>query len=154
MRGFGAPAGFGAPMGGQGFGIAAPAPVVQPTAASAAMPVPVDSTTAAAATALPVALQAVTSIIGPKDAYEDAGVIEAKIKNYKAMKARLPALAWWYDNEIAKLQAKLTAAKRRAALQAEGEQATREWRSLGYALAAGGVLVLVGGAVALARVGR
>lgn len=109
---------------------------------------------AAAASALPIALQAASALLGPQDAYEDAGVLEAKIKNYQQMKRKFPLLAGWYDNEIRKMKAKLEAAKRRTSLQAEGEQATREWRSLGYALAAGGVLVLISGAVALGRAGR
>ena len=134
------------------FGIAMPAGVT-PTAATAAAPTPAPGVDpSAAASALPIALQAAQAILGPQDAFEDAAVIEARIKNYQTMKRKLPALAWWYDNEINKLKAKLDAAKRRAQLQAEGEQATREWRTLGYALAAGGVLVLVGGAVALVRV--
>lgn len=136
MRGFGAVRGFGAAD--------TPAAAAAPPGPPAGAPV---------ADALPVALQAASAMLGPKDAFEDVGVLEAKIKNFQQMKRKLPALAWWYENEIRKLKAKLDAAKRRTALQAEGEQATREWRTLGYALAAGGVLVLVGGAVALGRAG-
>ena len=58
-------------------------------------------------------------------------VLKAKIANYETMKAKIPAMAWWYDNEIAKMRAKLRAAKAKLALLEEGEDATRSWRFLG-----------------------
>ena len=139
----------------RGFGLAdTPAASAAPAAIRASGGGAPGAPGAAAASALPIALQAASALLGPQDAYEDVGVLEAKIKNYQGMKRKFPLLAGWYDNEIRKMKAKLEAAKRRTSLQAEGEQATREWRTLGYALAAGGVLVLVGGAVALGRAGR
>lgn len=94
------------------------------------------------------------SIAAPRDANMTAEVLQAKIENYRAMARKVPALAWWYDNEINKMQGKLRAAGVAQQEQREGAAATRTWRSLGQTgLALGlvtGVVIIVLG-VKLAR---
>lgn len=77
-----------------------------------------------------------------------AAVLEAKIANYKQMRAKAPFLRVFYDNEIAKQEAKLAALKKKLAIQEEGESATRQWRGLGQA----GVAVGIVGGVALVAI--
>ena len=103
--------------------------------------------------ALPAILQTVQSFTS-RDAFESVEVLQAKIKNYQDMKRRVPAMAWFYDNEIRKMQAKLVAAQRAAKIQAEGEQATRDWRTVGYLIGGGAVVVAIAGAVRLIRSDR
>ena len=101
---------------------------------------------AASASAITDALPAVLSTVQSlttKDAREDVAVLEARIKNYEDMKKRFPNLAFLYTNEIRKLYARLDAARARAKLQAEGEQATRDWRGFGYLIAGGFSIVTV-----------
>lgn len=88
------------------------------------------------------ALPIVQQLLLPTDAIERAGVIEARIANYRKMKKKFPLAALFYDNEIAKLQARLGASKRQTDLQFEQERSRRIFRYLGWA--AGGVGVLVG----------
>lgn len=76
-------------------------------------------------------------------ATEDVEVLRAKIRNYKGMKRKLPWLAWWYDNEIRKMEAKLRAAK-----VARADE--RSWFIMGQTVTATGVFV--GGATILALV--
>jgi hypothetical protein len=77
-----------------------------------------------------------------------AAVLEAKIANYKQMRAKAPFLRFFYDNEIAKQEAKLAALKTKLSIQEEGESATRQWRGLGQA----GVAVGIVGGVALVAI--
>ena len=100
------------------------------------------ATTPPIAEALPAILSTVQSLT-TKDAREEVGVLEARIKNYQDMKRRFPNLAFFYENEIRKLYARLDAARARAQLQAEGEQATRDWRWFGYLISAGAAVVTV-----------
>lgn len=101
--------------------------------------------------ALPAILKTAQGVLASDDAYESVELIQAKIANLKKMKLRVPALAWFYDNEIAKLKARLTAAQRNVGLQMEGESATREWRFIGYAVGAAAVLVGISAAARLLR---
>lgn len=90
------------------------------------------------------ALPAVLDAFAPTDAVQAVGVYTAKIANMKRMKRQFPFLATFYDNEIAKLRAKLKAAKRKVVLQKEGEGATRDWRGLGQSAIIAGVALLLG----------
>jgi hypothetical protein len=101
--------------------------------------------------ALPTVLKTAQTLLESDDAYENAAVIQAKIQNYRKMKAQFPILATFYDNEINKLQAKLTAAQRQTTLQAETEQATRDWRTVGYAIGIGAAVLTVAATVRLLR---
>lgn len=116
----------------------------------------------AAAPALPQALQAyLPGVAQAAAAYEAAGdprqqveLYKAKIQNLQAMKARIPLAAVFYDGEIAKLRAKLRAAQAQVSVATEKDQATRDWRKLGYTISGVGILlgaavigvVLIGGA--------
>ena len=87
---------------------------------------------------------------------------EQKIANYEKMKRTPPYSivpgTLWYDNEIAKMRAKLAAARQNLALTREGEDATRQWRSLGQtALGVGivaGIAIVTLLTVSTARVAR
>jgi len=123
------------------WGAAATTPTEAEAAASRAA-----STAAQLQAYLPLVGSAVSSLTGGSDAYQQIAVLEAQIGNYQKMKQKVPFLAWFYDNEIAKAQAKLVAAKRRADLQAESESSTREWRGLGKAALVVGLIL--GGSIA------
>ena len=110
----------------------------------AANPTPFEQT-------LPAILKTAQSVLSSDDAYENEAVIRAKIENLKRMREKIPVLAVFYTNEINKLQAKLSVASRQTALQREGEQATRDWRTVGYAAGIGVTLVAVAAAVRLLR---
>lgn len=101
--------------------------------------------------ALPAILKTAQGVLVSDDAYESVELIQAKISNLKQMKLKIPALAWFYDNEIAKLKARLTAARRNVGIQMEGESATREWRFIGYAVGAAAVLMGISAAARLLR---
>jgi hypothetical protein len=103
-------------------------------------PPPTDQTLQQVTAALPAVLDA----FAPTDAVQAVGVYTAKIANMRRMKRTFPLLATFYDNEIAKLRAKLKAAKRKVALQKEGEGATRQWRGLGQSAIIAGVALLLG----------
>lgn len=83
---------------------------------------------------LPTAVQAVSALT-EGDARTQVNLLEAKIRNYENMKRTPPYNVipgvLWYDNEIAKMRARLTAARQKLALTREGESATRDWRTLG-----------------------
>lgn len=74
------------------------------------------------------------------DPIQRSAVFAAQIKNFQKMKAKFPALALFYDNEIRKLKAKKMAADKEITLKNEGSDATRNWRLLGQA----GVVVGIG----------
>ena len=104
--------------------------------------------------ALPAVLKVGQGLLSSDDAYESAGVIQAKIENMKRMRSRvsgIPLLADFYTGEINKLQAKLVAAKRQTAIQFESEQATRDWRVLGYVIGAGVAIVALSASARLLR---
>ena len=98
---------------------------------------------ATAAKAMPL-LQA---LVSGGDATENVEVLTAKIANMKVMKRKIPALAFFYENEIRKLEGRLKVARIAQSRQTEGVEATRSWRTLGQAGIAVGVLV---GVVAIA----
>lgn len=81
------------------------------------------------------------SLVLPTDAVERAGVIEARIANYRRMRVKLPLLATFYNNEIRKLEAQLAASKRATSLQIEQEGSRRIFRYLGWGAAGVGILV-------------
>lgn len=68
-----------------------------------------------------------------KDPRRALAEANAKIANYKDLKKRAPALSAFYDRQIRKLEAEAAAASQQLAIRAEGEEATRQWRSLGQA---------------------
>jgi hypothetical protein len=69
----------------------------------------------------------------------------------KRMRQKLPFLATFYTNEINKLQAKLSVAARKNALQTEGEQATRDWRTVGYAIGFGVAFLTIAASARILR---
>lgn len=93
---------------------------------------------------LPTAVQTVAALTDGLDPRTQVNVLEAKIRNYEQMKRTPPYNVvpgvLWYDNEIAKMKAKLVAARQKLALTREGEQATREWRGLGQTALGVGVV--------------
>lgn len=100
----------------------------------------------------------VKELLTPSDARQQAAVLEAKIKNYKAMREKIPALRWFYDNEITKMRAKLVEMKKAAGEKAEEQKAVTQWRTLGQTAVGVGIVAGVGlvvlimaGAVRLAR---
>ena len=111
---------------------------------SAANPTPLEQS-------LPTILKTAQSVLSTGDAYETEAVIQAKIENLKRMRDKIPVLSVFYTNEINKLHAKLSVSARQTAIQREGEQATRDWRSIGYAVGIGATLVAVAAAVRLLR---
>lgn len=84
----------------------------------------------------------VSAFVLPTDPVERKAVIEARIKNLRAMKARFPVAALFYDNEIRKLKAKLSATERSTALAEEQERSRRVFRYLGWTGA--GVAIFLG----------
>ena len=98
---------------------------------------------------LPTVAQAASAYVESSDPRIQVRVYEQKIRNYEQMKRTPPYNVvpgvLWYDNEIAKMRAKLAAARENLALAHEGEQATRQWRSLGQASI--GVSIVAGVAV-------
>lgn len=95
---------------------------------------------------LPSVLEAVASGGDPRVQVE---LYEAKIKNMKAMKRKLPFLAWFYENEIRKLKAKKRAAEEKLVLKKESEASTRTWRNIGRAAAGVGIIAGIGVATLL-----
>lgn len=87
-------------------------------------------------------LPVVTSSL-PSNPIQRQKVLKAKIKNYKEMRDRvnLPIAKQFYTNEIRKMEAKLESTEHEIKIKKEGEQATRNWRSLGQAGIATGILV-------------
>lgn len=100
------------------------------------------------------AAQAYATYEQSSDPRQQVELYKAKIGNMRTMKAKFPALAFFYANEITKLQAKLRAAQAQVGVAAEKDQATRDWRKLGYTASGVGIviglgflgLLLVGGA--------
>ena len=107
---------------------------------------------------LPSAAQAYATYEAAADPRAQVELLKAKIANMRTMKAKVPFAAVFYDNEIAKLQAKLRAAQSQVGVAKEKEQATRDWRQLGFTVSGVGILigaallgVLVIGGARLAR---
>ena len=88
----------------------------------------------------PTALQA---LVG-KDAREESALVQAQIANYKRMRVTPPYSivpgTLFYDNEIAKLKARLEVLKTKAGEETTAAQATADWRSLGQTGLAVGVV--------------
>ena len=69
--------------------------------------------------------------------------LAAMIKNYSLLKrkyAGVPLLGDFYTAQLGKMRAELKALDEKIALQQEGEQATRDWRTLGQTSAAVGIV--------------
>jgi hypothetical protein len=127
---------------GRGLGAAELAPTT-PVASSSS------SDTTLYATAAGAALKQLTE--GSAD--ESVEVLQAKIKNQKRMMRSLPEpIKTLYGNNIAKLEAKLRAAKRAKVEEAATTQSKREFVQLGQAGVVAGLLV--GGALILFLVSR
>lgn len=102
-----------------------------------------EDSAASTSTSTPSGFQAyVPTLVQAAGAYvesTDSRVYEQKIRNYQKMRETPPYNivpgTLWYDNEIAKMRAKLITAR-------EKEQVTREWRVLGQTAA--GVSILAG----------
>jgi hypothetical protein len=84
--------------------------------------------------------QVAAALTSKKDARVEIATLEARIANYEKMKVGAPFLAWFYNNEIAKMQAKVAALRATATATAEGEAATGTWRTLGQVGAGVGIL--------------
>lgn len=104
------------------------------------------SVSEAAKALLPVAKEILDT-----SATEDVEVLKAKIRNHRRMRDMMPPgpARVIYQNEIDKLKAKLRAAEQAKRVELESQQATREWRVLGYTLTGTGVFVGIAGALAL-----
>jgi hypothetical protein len=111
---------------------------------------------------LPAVAQAASAYTESNDPRVQVKVYEQKIKNYQKMKTTPPYNlvpgVLWYDNEIAKLKAKLAAAKEKLTLSQEGEKSARQWRSLGQTAVGvsivAGIAIVTLLAVTAARVAR
>lgn len=90
---------------------------------------------------LPEAAKAYAQYEAAAEPKTQVELLKAKISNMKAMRERMPIAAIFYDNEIAKLQARLRAAQSKLGVAKEGEQAKRDWRSLGFAVSGVGILI-------------
>lgn len=96
----------------------------------------------------------ISEFVVPKDAREEAAVLQAKIKNYEKMKTTPPFSAipgtWWYENEIRKMRARLRVLRVKASETQEAADAGRTWRNMGQAalgvgIATGVMLILMMG---------
>lgn len=94
-----------------------------------------------AADLLPEAAKAYAQYEAAAEPKTQVELLKAKISNMKAMRERMPIAAIFYNNEIAKLQARLRAAQSKLGVAKEGEQAKRDWRSLGFTAAGVGILI-------------
>lgn len=87
---------------------------------------------------------AVQAIMG-KDAREESALIQAQIANYKRMMVTPPYSVipgrLFYENEIAKMQARLAVLKVKAGEESAAAQATSDWRNLGQTGLAIGAVV-------------
>lgn len=82
----------------------------------------------------------VAAYISPQDAREQAEVIKAKIANLKRMRETFPFARVLYDNQIAKLKARLKVVQQQAVETQEGVEATRMWRTVGQGAVGIGML--------------
>lgn len=90
------------------------------------------------------AAQAIAAYEQSSDPRVQVELLKAKIHNMQSMKAKFPAFSFFYDNEIAKLKARLKAVSAQVATAAEKDQATKDWRKLGYTASGVGILVGIG----------
>jgi hypothetical protein len=118
-----------------------------PTLGAEATAVPSD-----AADYLPKIAETVAAYTQSSDPRVQIAVLKQRIANHEKMKRAMPFAAVFYDNEIAKMRAKIAALREKAAVAREGEQATRTWRTLGFTGAGLGI-VLGASLVALTFVG-
>lgn len=95
------------------------------------------------------AASAVAAYQSAADPRVQAQVLEARIANYRTMAQKIPIMALFYNNQIAVMQARLDAIRQNLAIKVEGEEATRDWRSLGQT---GVVVGIVGGVAAVALI--
>jgi hypothetical protein len=84
-------------------------------------------------------------LVLPSDPEERAQILKAKIKNFQGMKRRFPIAAVFYDNEIRKMRAKLSASGAQITKKKKGEESTQTFRYLGWA--AGGLFVVLLGSM-------
>jgi len=68
----------------------------------------------------------------PNDPVERKAVLEARIANYRKMKRKVPLLATFYDNEIAKMQARLSATTGQIEKSKRGDVSTQTYRYIGW----------------------
>lgn len=94
---------------------------------------------------LPGVAQAAAAYEAASDPRAQVELLKARIRNMQGMKEKMPIAAIFYDNEIAKLRAKLRAAQANVNTAVEKDQATRDWRKLGYTFS--GIGILIGAAV-------
>ncbi|MDP3774548.1 MAG: hypothetical protein Q8Q85_09805, partial [Gemmatimonadales bacterium] len=75
------------------------------------------------------------SFFPEEDAREEEAVLRAKIKNYKKMRGVFPYSVvpgvLWYDNEIAKMKARLKVVHVQAEEKREDVDEGRQWREMG-----------------------
>lgn len=82
------------------------------------------------------ALDVTAQLLGKTD-LEKLEVLRAKVKNYQAMSRKVPAMSWWYSNEITKFKAMIRA------LEVESSQeqaATNEYALLRRLTSVGGIV--------------
>tara|TARA_Y100000310_G_C20222456_1_gene596362 strand:- start:5 stop:430 length:426 start_codon:yes stop_codon:yes gene_type:complete len=106
---------------------------------------------------LTAAAPAISELIsGSMDATQRKEVLQARLKNLRRMKRKFPLLTLYYENQIERTKAKLSAAKKREQLQVEAQESTRTWRGLGQTGV--GVAVVLGivltGAIAIGAVSK
>jgi hypothetical protein len=70
----------------------------------------------------------------PSDPVERKAVLTARIANYRRMKKKFPLAALFYDNEIAKMQARLSATDRQIEKSQKGETSVQTYRYLGWTI--------------------
>lgn len=87
-------------------------------------------------------------------ATQSVEVLEAKIRNQRALMAKTPEpIKTIYRNNVAKLEAKLAVARRRELRDADTRRSAKEWSTLGKTLAAVGIAVGIAAAFSISSVG-
>jgi hypothetical protein len=84
-------------------------------------------------------------LILPSDPVERKAVLEARIANYRRMKKQVPLLATFYDNEIAKMKARLGATTSQIAKAQRSDTSTQTYRYIGWTV--GGLTAVLLGAL-------
>lgn len=85
------------------------------------------------------------------DPRERVATLKAKIKNYKAMKAKygIGPIGDLYQNQIVLMQSRLKAEEKDLELEREGETSTSTWRTIGHSLGYAGIAIAVLGGMYL-----
>lgn len=78
----------------------------------------------------------------PNDPVERKAVLTARIANYRKMKQKFPLAALFYDNEIAKMQARLSATDRQIEKAQKGDVSVQTYRYLGWTVGTLSALLL------------